>query len=126
MRYLFLIVAIFFSSTSFATHLIGNELYYTYIGNDEYQITVRQFLQTGDLQGNQYTIADNEIIVVIYDGSGNLAQSLTIQQGNIQSVDNFKIDPCTGAVRDMIGIDFVDFTETVTLPPIAGGYEITY
>ena len=127
MRYLFFVLSMLLGLNLSAGHIMGGEMFYQYLGNNQYQITVRQFLQTGDIAGTAFAAADPYINIIIYDGSGNnLIQTLTINQGNLVTFSNNKEDPCTGAQFDIIEAQAVDFVETVTLPPIAGGYLLTY
>ena len=127
MRYIIFILSVLFSFNANAGHIMGGEMFYEYLGNDEYRITVRQFLQTGDLQGTIYAQADADITIIIYNAAGtSLIQTLDITQGTVVPFSNSKTDPCTGAQFDIIESQAVDFVQTVTLPSIPGGYLLTY
>ena len=67
MRYIIFILSVLFSFNVNAGHIMGGEMFYEYLGNDEYRITVRQFLQTGDLQGTTFAQADADITIIIYN-----------------------------------------------------------
>ncbi len=132
MRSCFFILILFCSLKHFATHIVGGEMIYDYLGSNQYRITLKIYRDCS----SQTT----------FDGMPNANGSLA--PANISVLEVVSGAIVTGAVID-IGVPIVTkipptinnpciqtpntvcveegiYTYTITLPPIAGGYYVVY
>ena len=105
--------------TTYATHLIGGEMNYKCLGNNEYQISLTVyrdcFLGEAPLDDTAY--------VAVFDAFGDLRQTLPIL---IQDIDTiFQSDECF-IVPPNICVETTTYIDTITLTPQPGGYQIAY
>lgn len=120
-RYLLFLFLLVFSLKSFATHIVGGEIFYDFLGGNNYRITLKLYRDcfTG------LAPYDNPATIFIFDNSGNLVDSVEIPfPGSIVlpvSVNNPCFIPPTN-----ICVEEAIYITNVNLPPISGGYNITY
>lgn len=120
-HYLLFFLLLVFSLKSFATHIVGGEIFYNFLGGNNYRITLKLYRDCAS--GNaQY---DNPATIFIFDSTGNFIDSVKIPfPGSIVlpvSVNNpCFIPPTNVCVEESI------YITTVNLPAISGGYNITY
>lgn len=105
-----------------AAHLIGGEVSYSCEGNNLYTISLRIYR---DCAGGGASF-DNNASVAIYDINGSLIRQLSIDQGPVLSLNNnLTSDPCV-TVPPNLCAEYTDYIDTVSLPPILGGYTIVH
>ena len=104
-----------------ATHIVGGEMIYTCLGNDQYEITLKVFR---DCSNPLNAAFDNPAYIFIFDNQGNLLQSLSIPFPGSTILPNPN-NPCL-IVPPGICVEEADYVTTATLPPIVGGYTIVY
>lgn len=110
------------STALFATHIIGGEMSYRALGNDEYEITLKIFR---DCYSGQAQF-DDPTNVFIFNTSGELVATLPISFTGSDTIVNSVAIPCTGVLPG-ICVEEADFIDTVTLFPFsAGGYTMVY
>ena len=109
------------SLKSFATHIVGGEIYYNFLGGTSYSITLK-------LYRDCYTgLApyDDPATIFIFDNAGNYIDSIEIAfPGSIILPSNFN-NPCFISPTN-ICVEEAIYITTVNLPPISGGYNIVY
>ncbi len=109
-----------------ATHIVGGEVYYDYLGGNNYQITVKVYRDCYNgvppLDGAPGGVA---AILNIYNSAGSLvlqqnlgAPVVTLVPPNINSP--CFIPPTNVCVEEGI------YSVVVNLPPIVGGYDLVY
>lgn len=103
----------------FATHIIGGEMNYKCLGNNEYQISLTVYRdcylgQTG---------LDDTAYVAIYDVANTLVQTLPMLLGEIDTI--FQVDECL-LIPPNICVETTTYVDTITLLPQVGGYHIAY
>ncbi|MGV6860297.1 MAG: PKD domain-containing protein [Putridiphycobacter sp.] len=122
MRLFTAIIFIFFGTFSFASHIIGGEMYYDCLGNNQYRITVKLYrdcLSTGA----EY---DDPLPLTVFDGNGNNIGHIDIAfPGSVQLDPSFNGNPCVTAPSD-ICVEEAVYEKVVTLPPSTTGYTIAY
>jgi gliding motility-associated-like protein len=121
MKKLILVLLTLFTANLYATHIVGGEMNYEYIGNDQYiiRLTVYRDCLNGAAD------YDDPAFVGIFDDQGVLIQDLQLAfTGSTVLVPNFNV-PC-GTPPTNVCVETTTYTTTVTLPPIAGGYRISY
>lgn len=122
MRKLFtLLTFLFIGLTLHADHILGGEMNYEYIGNNQYiiRLTVYRDCSFGSAP------FDDPANVGVFNSGGVLLQSLTMDfNGEVDVTTNFTV-PC-GTAPTSTCIKKTTYVDTLTLPPLAGGYRITY
>jgi gliding motility-associated-like protein len=119
-KFVFFTFLVFFSRL-FASHIVGGDIYYDYLGNNNYRIHVVIFRDCNSTGAG----FDDPLQVGIYNSSNNLVQSVSINFPGSQILpiifDNPCIDPPTNICTER-----AIYIATVNLPPIVGGYTIAY
>ena len=104
-----------------AAHLIGGDMSYTCLGNNQYEVTIRIYRDCAG-GGAQF---DANAFLSIYDASNNLIQTINVPKGPTVSISsNPTGDPCL-VVPPNLCSEYADYVATVTLPPIMGGYTMS-
>ena len=111
---------------SWATHIVGGEMNYTCLGNNEYEITLTIFRDCYNGSPNAY-FDDPASIGVFSGANNNLIQNILIP---LDFMVNDTLEPtlsseCFVAPPDVC-VHTTTYTTTVTLPPVAGGYILAY
>lgn len=104
-----------------ATHIVGGELNYKYLGSNNYEIrlTVYRDCYVG------VPPFDNPAFVGIFDSNNNLLQTLQMPFRGLDTLPPAINDPCTIPPLDFC-YEVTTYIDTVNLPPRAGGYQISY
>jgi hypothetical protein len=120
MKKLFLLLPLlcisFFSN---ATHIIGGEITYIYLGANTYQITLKVYR---DCSGSGY---DNPLHITIFDTSGVVNQTINIPFPGAITLPNDANNPCL-VIPPNICVEEAIYETVVVLPPITGGYDIVW
>ncbi|HEY8404616.1 MAG TPA: PKD domain-containing protein [Flavobacteriales bacterium] len=111
-----------------ATHIVGGEIFYTYLGNNQYRITLKVFRDCGPTN-TLGTGFDDNARVAIYNNA-NLFTPVTVENfalGNatVSYVPVQLANPCFVLPPDVCVQEAI-YTKVVTLPPNQHGYTITY
>lgn len=121
----FLVVFIFlliFGMDSYAAHLVGGDLSYTCVGNNDYRIRLRIYRDCAG-GGAQF---DADVDIAVYDAANNLIREITILKGPTVTVSPSATgNPCVTAPPTSC-TEYADYVSTENLPPIAGGYTLTW
>ena len=121
------IFLVFFVSPNLtkATHIVGGEMTYTCLGDDEYLIELTIFRDCWN--GNPNAYFDDPAAVGIYNNSGDLLEGLLIDWDEMldDTLDPVLADPCL-VVPPNVCVHTTKYSQIVTLPPIIGGYELIY
>jgi gliding motility-associated-like protein len=105
-----------------ATHIIGGEMNYVYLGNNNYEI--RLTIYRDCLSGQ--AAYDNPAMVGVFDASGALVQSL-----NLPFLGSTPVQPqvnyyCGITLPTNICVERTTYIYQVNLPPSSGGYTLEY
>ena len=107
-----------------ATHIVGGELNYLYLGNDNYQITLTVYRDC--VNGNPAAIFSDSIASLgIFDMNNALVQSIIMRHSKPDTLPNFINNPCVIPPTNVC-YDVVTYVDTINLPPIPGGYQLVY
>ncbi len=104
-----------------ATHIVGTEIYYECLGENQYRITLKVYRDC--LIGE--APFDNPASIAVYNGSNMLTMNLSVP---LQSVNQMPVvinNPCLQAPPN-ICVEEGIYVTTVTLPPTTGGYTVAY
>ena len=122
-RLLLLLSIIFFIGTqkTFATHIVGGELVYEHLGGSQYAITLVVYR---DCLSGQAAF-DNPASIGIFNSNGTLVQSLNFSLDSVVTLQSTINSSCVTAPNNVC-TEAGYYTEIATLPPIPGGYSISY
>lgn len=118
--YLLFILSLFYSNL-YATHIVGGEVYYDYLGNNQYQISIVLYRDCFS-SGAQY---DDPLSLGIFANTNTLVQNVQIPFTGSTNVPITFSNPCVVPPND-ICIEKAIYTTIVTLPPCVGGYTLSY
>lgn len=104
-----------------ASHIVGGEMSYICLGNDQYQITLKVYRDCF----NGLAAFDNPTSITIFDGNGNLyGNPVPVFLPPTDTLDNNTGNPCL-IVPPGICVEEAEFVVTVTLPE-GTGYTLVY
>jgi gliding motility-associated-like protein len=117
---LLLLFTTLFSLTLSATHIVGGEMNYEYIGNNQYIVRLTVYRDCSVTTG-----FDDPANVGVFNSAGVLLFDLDFQfTGATELVPDFNV-PC-GTPPTNVCVEVTTYIDTLTLPPIPGGYRISY
>ncbi len=117
----FLFFCFAFQHQLLATHIVGGEITYRCLGNNQYEIMLRVFrdCDTG------VPWFDNPAAIGVFDSNNNLVYDLRLLLRENDTLDLNLNDPCLVAPPN-ICIHTTSYVDTVNLPFLAGGYQLVY
>lgn len=104
-----------------ASHIVGGDIYYDYLGNNQYRFNVsiyRDGLSTG-------AGFDNPLNLTVYYASGAQFNNYQIPYLGHNVVPVVFNNPCVTPPTNLMTENAI-YTIVVTLPPVAGGYNVSY
>jgi gliding motility-associated-like protein len=105
-----------------ATHIVGGEMNYKSLGNDNYEITLTVYR---DCYNGQAPF-DNPAHIGVFDRDNNLLSTfLMYLSAPIENIPNAINSPCLVAPTEVC-YEVARYTEVVSLQAIAGGYQLAY
>jgi gliding motility-associated-like protein len=114
--------AVLASTPAWATHIVGGELTYECLGNNQYRITLNVYRDCF----NGVPPFDDPANVGIFDTQFNLVDSLQLTwNGFDDTLDIYLNNPCLVRPPNVC-VHRTFYTGIVTLPPIPGGYQVAY
>lgn len=121
MKRLFVIFLLFFSFQAKASHIIGGDIYYNYLGNNQYRFFITLYRDCNST-GAAY---DDPLALTIFLANGAVFQNLDVPfPGSIILPNTFN-NPCATPPSN-ICVERAIYTVVVTLPPVVGGYNVSY
>jgi gliding motility-associated-like protein len=121
---LFLFVLLFFCNTAFASHIVGLELYYTYISGNDYTVTLVAYGDCGPASATVFaTLPTSTPTICIYDG-GTLVNSIVLAvQAPSTGIEVTPVCPkdvlntqCTDITKPYPGIKKFVYSGVFTMP----------
>lgn len=111
----------------YATHIVGGELIYDYLGNDQYKITLKIYRDCGangaPFDGNGINVPG--AYITIYDGENNYIARYDMGKPEVTKVPSAFNNPCLFAPNNVCVEEGI-YTHTLTLPQQPGGYTLIY
>lgn len=104
-----------------ASHLIGGEISYRCMGNDNYEISLEIFRDCFS-DGAEFDLL---AVITIFDANNNQVENLKVPFEGSEPVPLTLNNPCL-AFPPTLCIERTEYLVTVNLPPIAGGYTIVH
>ncbi|MBK8556041.1 MAG: gliding motility-associated C-terminal domain-containing protein [Lewinellaceae bacterium] len=124
MRQIILIslILLCFSSTSFATHIVGGEMTYRCLGGNQYEISLTVYRDCY----NGVPWFDNPAIVGVYDANWNLKQNLALNLSGVNDTLPIQlVNPCLTVPPDVC-VHGTTYKRIITLNFSPGGYTLVY
>jgi len=120
-RYLILLFLTLLSLKNFATHIVGGEIFYDFLGGNNYRITLKLYRDCF----SGLAPYDDPATIFIFDNSGNFVDSLEIPFPGSVVLPVTINNPCFTPPTN-ICVEEAIYKTTINLPPIPGGYNIAY
>lgn len=106
---------------AFATHLVGGELYYDDLGNNQYKVTLKLYRDCY----NGLAPFDDPAYVFIYNSTGTLVQTVEMYSPSVTSIPIVTNNPCLIPPSNVCVEEGI-YEEIISLPPITNGYDLVY
>lgn len=120
-RFLVFIVLIISFFQVKATHIVGGEIFYECLGNDEYKITLKVYR---DCLNGQAPF-DAQAAVTTFDASGAIKRKDLFPFPGASQVTYYPSEPCLDYSAN-ICVEEAIYEQIITLPKIPGGYQLSY
>lgn len=118
----FLIILLAFSATfSRASHIVGGDMYYNYLGNNNYQFYINVYRDCLS-SGAPY---DDPLYLAVYIQNGTLIHNVAITFPGSTHLPVVFNNPCVTPPND-ICTELAVYTTVINLPPTTGGYYLGY
>ena len=117
-----IIVIAFLLALSFqagATHIVGGEVYYDSLGNDEYRVTFEIYR---DCSGSGF---DSPLDYTVFNANGTVFSVFNIPLPTPDTLAVVYDDPCVTPPTD-ICIERAIYIQTISLPANVDGYYVAY
>jgi gliding motility-associated-like protein len=111
-----------FPLISSATHLVGGDITYRCLGNDDYEITLTVFRDCGP---NSMAPFDNTGVITVYYGDNSYINYYNAQRSPIVRLPNTVNNPCL-QVPPNVCTEKAEYTIVLKLPPDPRGYTILH
>ncbi|MCB9277025.1 MAG: PKD domain-containing protein [Lewinellaceae bacterium] len=106
-----------------ATHIVGGEMNYTCLGNNQYEITLTIFRDC--YYGNPNAWFDDPASIGVFDMNNVLLQQVLVPLMNNDTLSPVLTSECL-VVPPNVCVHTTTYRTVVTLPPIPGGYQLAY
>ena len=110
---LFVVVFLFSVKLAEATHIVGGEIYYDYLGGDNYKIYLKVYRDCI----NGIAPFDNPAVISIFDANNILVTSLNVPISSTITVQPSSNSPCAPITAGNACVEEAIYTTTVNLPP---------
>ncbi len=120
-KYLILLFLTLISLKNFATHIVGGEIYYDCLGNNDYRITLKLYRDCI----NGLAPYDDPATIFIFDAGGNLLNNVQIPFPGSAILPVTINNPCFTPPTN-ICVEEAVYQTVVNLPPLTGGYNLVY
>ncbi len=106
-----------------ATHIVGGNMGYNCLGNDDYEIVLDIYRDC--LNGAENAPFDDPAYVGIFDENGTLIQTVALPFMGDDTLTTSLTDPCL-VILEEVCVHTSTYRKTVHLPYAAGGYFFAY
>jgi gliding motility-associated-like protein len=108
-----------------ATHIVGGEMYYDYLGNNQYRITLKLYRDCLNGQAPFGGLGDGHAILNITGYNKELVSQVLMGEPLVTPVPANNNNPCMQSPNGVC-VEQGVYTRTVNLPPRPGGYFLVY
>jgi gliding motility-associated-like protein len=126
-KLLFIAIWLCSSLVSKATHIVGGEIFYEAMPNNNYLITLIVYRDCGPTNINQTDFDQSASVGIFSTTSGNLYDNVLIQliESNVSEVPIVLENPCFVLPPDLC-VEQAIYQTTVNLPETPGGFTLVY
>lgn len=122
MKFFVGLIFVFLTCFGHASHIVGGDIYYDHLGGNSYRINLTLYRDCAS-SGAQF---DDPLYLTIFYGNSNLTyQTIMLAFPGSQNVPVVFNNPCATAPSG-ICIEKATYTTVVSLPPVQGGYTVSY
>lgn len=122
-RFILLCLSFFFFSKSiFATHIVGGEIGYRCLGNNNFEVTLRVFRDCFNAADGAYF--DDPATIGVYNREGILISTFTLSPFGNDTLSE-GTDPCL-TISTPVCVHTTTYKDTINLIPRLGGYRFVY
>jgi gliding motility-associated-like protein len=137
-KYLYVIIFLFVFSDVFASHIVGGEVFYTYLGpgtsagTSRYRITLRLFTDCDQPCGQNTTVAcpPTSPIIGIFDNTSpsNKVRDINLSRVGANGTPRIWLTTYPNCITQIIPVCYVvnTYSAEVNLPNTAEGYRFSY
>lgn len=118
---LILLFSFFIFCQAYATHIVGGDIYYDYLGNNNYKFYINVYRDCNS-SGAAY---DDPLYLEVYNQSNVSTHHIAIPFPGSVILPVIFNNPCV-TPPSTICVEKAVYTTIITLPPIVGGYTISY
>ncbi len=118
--FIFIFLGLLFP-TAKATHIVGGELNYLYLGNNNYEIRLTVYRDCF----NGVPPFDNPAALGVFDTNNVLLQTVFMNFISLDTLPPIINSPCVVPPTN-ICYEVTTYIDTINLPPIPGGYQLAY
>ena len=119
-KYFIAFVLFMLSIKGFSTHIVGGEIFYDCLGGNSYRITLKVYRDCI----NGLAPYDNPASIGVFNSSGVLVANLLVNFPGSTPV-TYTLNPCLIPPTN-ICVEQAIYDTIVNLPPVPGGYDLTY
>lgn len=124
MRTLLLLLLLAAGLPTWATHILGGVIYYTYLGDNNYQVTLRLYRDCGP-DNTQNTALDNIATIGVFNSAGVWVKNALFSLPGETLIPVVLDNPCL-TVPPSICTRVGTYTGVINLPSGTGGYTLSY
>lgn len=118
-----LLLLMLLPTASHATHIVGGEMNYTCLGNNQYEITLTIFRDC--FYGNPAAWFDDPASIGVFDVNNILLQDIRLDLMNNDTLEPVLSSICFVAPPDVC-VHTTTYRDTIELMPRIGGYQLAY
>lgn len=115
------IIFLLLTGAAKATHIVGGEIYYDYLGSSNYRITLKIYRDCI----NGLAPFDNPAFITIYDANNTVVATRSLTLLSVTNIPPSINNPCI-QVPTSVCVEEGLYRDSINLPPKAGGYYIVY
>ncbi|MBK7816546.1 MAG: hypothetical protein IPJ60_02690 [Sphingobacteriaceae bacterium] len=120
-RYFLVVFAFLIFAESHATHIVGGELYYDFLGANKYRITLKLYRDCLNGQPNFGGLGEGDAILNVTNYNKDVIFQFILGVPIVSKVPASTNNPCMQSPNGVCVEEGV-YTKTITLPPLTGGY----
>lgn len=126
LKILLSILFIWYGGLLNAKHIIGGEIYYDFLGSNNYRITLKLYIDCSPPPpGQTNTPLDPNAIITVFNSSGAQIDQFTMSNPVTNLVPASINNPCVQTPSGLCVQEGI-YTTTRNYPPLSGGYYIVY
>jgi gliding motility-associated-like protein len=122
MKHLLILISFFFSVQVYASHIVGGEMFYDCLGNNNYRVTIKVYRDCNSTGAS----FDNPLYLGVFDKATNTRYSTeTVSFPGSNNLPVVFSNPCVTPPNN-ICVQEAIYTKVINLPANSGGYILTY